>query len=88
MPTFRCTSCDRRVDSPVVIGAGDCPHCGGDVVYDIHAGGAPDDFRWPFNIPGYWMTPMFTLAVGGVGAGDPAAGVFPARMLVDYIRIW
>jgi hypothetical protein len=46
MTTFRCTSCERRVDSPVVIGAGDCPHCGGDVVYDIHgegaAAGAPD----------------------------------------------
>jgi hypothetical protein len=55
----------------------------------IHvAGGAPDDFRWPFNNPGYWMTPMFTLAVGGVGAGDPAAGVFPSSMLIDYIRIW
>jgi hypothetical protein len=55
----------------------------------IHvAGGAPDDFRWPFNAPGYWMTPMFTLAVGGVGAGDPAAGVFPASMLIDYIRVW
>ncbi|MGO9152795.1 glycoside hydrolase family 16 protein [Mycobacterium sp.] len=51
-------------------------------------GGAPDDFRWPFNNPGYWMTPMFTLAVGGVGAGDPAAGTFPAAMLVDYLRIW
>jgi hypothetical protein len=51
-------------------------------------GGAPDDFRWPFNNPGYWMTPMFTLAVGGVGAGDPALGTFPAAMLVDYIRIW
>jgi DNA-directed RNA polymerase subunit RPC12/RpoP len=36
MPTFRCTNCDRRVDSPVVIGAGDCPHCGGDVVFDLH----------------------------------------------------
>ena len=55
----------------------------------IHvAGGAPDDFRWPFNNPGYWMTPMFTLAVGGVGAGDPAAGTFPAAMLIDYLRIW
>jgi hypothetical protein len=21
----------------VVIGAGDCPHCGGDVIFDIHA---------------------------------------------------
>jgi len=24
------------VDSPVVIGAGDCPYCGGDVVFDLH----------------------------------------------------
>jgi hypothetical protein len=45
MPTFRCTSCDRRVDSPVVIGAGDCPYCGGDVVYDIHAASAPNSSR-------------------------------------------
>ncbi|HEV3379159.1 MAG TPA: hypothetical protein VG126_17930 [Thermoleophilaceae bacterium] len=35
MPTFRCTVCGRRVASPVVIGAGDCPHCGGDVVFDV-----------------------------------------------------
>ena len=55
----------------------------------IHvAGNPPEDMRWPFNNPGYWMTPMFTLAVGGVGAGDPAAGVFPASMLIDYIRVW
>lgn len=40
MTTFRCTSCERRVESPVVIGAGDCPHCRGDVVFDIHAGAA------------------------------------------------
>ncbi len=55
----------------------------------IHGPRQPlSDLRWPFNNPGYWMTPMFTLAVGGVGAGDPAAGTFPAAMLVDYIRIW
>jgi DNA-directed RNA polymerase subunit RPC12/RpoP len=36
MPKFRCTGCGRRVESPVVIGAGDCPRCGGDVVFDIH----------------------------------------------------
>lgn len=40
MPKFRCTSCGRRVDSPVVIGAGDCPHCGGDVVFDLHVEGS------------------------------------------------
>ena len=55
----------------------------------IHvAGGAPDDFRWPFSIPGYWITPVFTLAVGGPGAGDPAGGTFPSSMLIDYLRIW
>jgi Glycosyl hydrolases family 16 len=55
----------------------------------IHVhGGAPDDFRWPFNKPGYWMSPMFTLAVGGVGGGDPALGNFPCAMLVDYVRVW
>ena len=55
----------------------------------IHVFGAPpEDKRWPFSNPGYWMTPMFTLAVGGVGAGDPAAGTFPCQMLVDYIRVW
>jgi DNA-directed RNA polymerase subunit RPC12/RpoP len=36
MPNFRCTACGRRIESPVVIGAGDCPHCGGDVVFDLH----------------------------------------------------
>jgi DNA-directed RNA polymerase subunit RPC12/RpoP len=37
MPTFRCTHCGRRLYSATVIGAGDCPHCGGDVVFDIRA---------------------------------------------------
>jgi hypothetical protein len=55
----------------------------------IHVyGGAADDFRWPFNNPGYWLSPMFTLAVGGPGAGDPALGTYPSQMLVDYIRVW
>jgi DNA-directed RNA polymerase subunit RPC12/RpoP len=43
MPRFRCTACGRRIESPVVIGAGDCPHCGGDVVFDVHGEpGAPE----------------------------------------------
>ncbi|HEY6647910.1 MAG TPA: glycoside hydrolase family 16 protein [Mycobacterium sp.] len=54
----------------------------------IQVSGRPEDWRWPFNNPGYWLSPMFTLAVGGVGAGDPAAGTFPAAFLIDYIRVW
>ena len=50
--------------------------------------GRPGDLRWPFNNPGYWLNPMFTLAVGGPGAGDPARGNFPAAMLIDWIRVW
>jgi hypothetical protein len=54
----------------------------------IQVSGRPEDWRWPFNNPGYWMQPMFTLAVGGPGGGNPALGQFPAAMLVDYIRVW
>lgn len=54
----------------------------------IQVSGRPGDLRWPFSIPGYWMQPMFTLAVGGPGGGNPALGQFPAAMLVDYIRVW
>jgi hypothetical protein len=31
------------VESPVVIGAGDCPYCGGDVVFDLHGDGKRED---------------------------------------------
>ncbi len=54
----------------------------------IQVSGRPDDWRWPFNNPGYWMQPMFTLAVGGVGGGDPNRGNYPAAMLIDYLRVW
>ena len=50
--------------------------------------GRPGDLRWPFGIPGYWLNPMFTLAVGGPGGGNPDLGTFPAAMLVDWIRVW
>jgi hypothetical protein len=45
MPWFRCTNCARRTESPVVIGAGDCPHCGGDVVFDLRGGREPEERR-------------------------------------------
>lgn len=48
----------------------------------------PEDLRWPFGIPGYWMQAILNLAVGGPGGGDPSGGTFPSTMLVDYIRVW
>jgi DNA-directed RNA polymerase subunit RPC12/RpoP len=45
MPHFVCTDCERRVHSPVVIGHGDCPHCGGDVIFDIRGDHAHSDNR-------------------------------------------
>ncbi|HYB39958.1 MAG TPA: 1,3-beta-glucanase, partial [Mycobacterium sp.] len=50
--------------------------------------GNPSDKRWPFNNPGYWLSPMFTLAVGGPGGGFVEQGTFPSQMLIDYIRVW
>ena len=44
--------------------------------------------RWPFSQPGYLMYPIFNIAVGGPGGGDPNAGNYPADMLIDWIRVW
>lgn len=43
---------------------------------------------WPFNDPGYQLSPMLNLAVAGSGGGDPAGGTYPADMLVDWVRVW
>lgn len=43
---------------------------------------------WPFNNPGYTMFPVLNLAVAGSGGGDPAGGVYPAEMLVDWVRVF
>jgi beta-glucanase (GH16 family) len=43
---------------------------------------------WPFNLPDYRVFPVLNLAVSGSGGGDPAGGVYPADMLVDYVRVW
>jgi beta-glucanase (GH16 family) len=44
--------------------------------------------EWPFNQPGYMMFPVFNLAVGGSGGGDPASGSYPADMLIDWVRVF
>ena len=43
---------------------------------------------WPFNLPDYRVFPVLNLAVSGSGGGDPAGGIYPADMLVDYVRVW
>jgi beta-glucanase (GH16 family) len=43
---------------------------------------------WPFNDPGYQLSPMLNLAVAGSGGGDPTGGTYPADMLVDWVRVW
>lgn len=43
---------------------------------------------WPFNDPGFQLFPILNLAVSGSGGGDPSAGIYPADMLVDYVRVW
>ena len=49
---------------------------------------APIQGRWPFNQPGYLMSTLFSLAVGGPGGGDQSRGAYPAAMLIDWIRVW
>jgi hypothetical protein len=31
-----CIHCADRIDSPTLLGTGDCPRCGGNVVHDLH----------------------------------------------------
>lgn len=53
--------------------------------FDVPAGALDP---WPFNDPGFQMFPVLNLAVSGSGGGDPSGGVYPAEMLVDYVRVW
>ena len=43
---------------------------------------------WPFNLPDYRVFPVLNVAVAGSGGGDPSTGVYPAEMLVDWVRVW
>ncbi|GAA1698040.1 putative beta-1,3-glucanase [Mycolicibacterium murale] len=53
--------------------------------FDVPAGSMAN---WRFNDPGFQMFPVLNLAVSGSGGGDPSTGIYPAQMLVDYIRVW
>jgi beta-glucanase (GH16 family) len=43
------------------------------------------DGRNPFHQPHYIL---LNLAVGGTNGGDPSATAFPARLEVDYVRVY
>lgn len=58
---------------------------GGVPYFEVRAGALG---RWPFSEPGFEMFPVLNLAVGGSGGGDPIMGIYPAQMLVDYVRVW
>jgi beta-glucanase (GH16 family) len=46
----------------------------------------PSSYAWPFRHPNFIL---LNLAVGGEWPGAPnAATEFPARMLVDWVRVW
>ncbi|MGB9305427.1 MAG: family 16 glycosylhydrolase [Mycobacterium sp.] len=53
--------------------------------FNVPANSIPD---WPFNDPGYTVSPVLNLAVAGSGGGDPGPGTYPAQMLIDYVRVW
>lgn len=53
--------------------------------FDVAAGSIE---AWPFNQPGYQMFPILNLAVSGSGGGDPSTGIYPADMLIDWVRVW
>ncbi len=64
--------------------------------WEDYVDGAPPYFEvpansldgWPFNNPGFQMSPVLNLAVSGSGGGDPKPGTYPADMLVDWVRVW
>ena len=46
----------------------------------------PPGYAWPFQHPNFLL---LNLAVGGDWPGSPNASTqFPARMLVDWVRVW
>ena len=54
--------------------------------YFVVPAGSLDD--WAFNDPGFTLKPVFNLAVGGTGGKDASQGVYPARLLVDWVHIF
>jgi beta-glucanase (GH16 family) len=55
-------------------------------VYDtITPADLPAGAAWPFRHP---FILLLDLAVGGVATGTPDPAALPARMLVDWVRVW
>ena len=62
-----------------MIGAGDCPHCGGDVVYDIHGQSGSDGAYEEAGEPGE-DPPGGSHFCGGSSAGDIATPVWGIQL--------
>lgn len=45
----------------------------------------PQGAAWPFQHP-YFL--LLSLGVGGIATGVPSVATFPAKMIVDWVRVW
>lgn len=58
----------------------------GTVYYGLSRAELPSSYPWPFDHPNFLL---LNLAVGGNWPGNPDATTqFPARMRVDWVRVW
>ncbi len=58
----------------------------GSVYETVKRSNLPEGAAWPFQHPNFLL---LNLAVGGNWPGSPNASTqFPARMLVDWVRVW
>lgn len=61
-------------------------HLDGQVFYTVtKAEMGSSQAEWPFDQP-FWL--ILNLAVGGPYGGDPAPGVYPYQMQVDWVRVY
>jgi membrane-bound metal-dependent hydrolase YbcI (DUF457 family) len=57
----------------------------GSVYETITPADLPVAAAWPFQHP-YFL--LLDVAVGGVATGTPAPAMLPAKMIVDWVRVW
>ncbi len=68
-----------------VCGSGGTTTDGAQPYFNVPAHALPD---WQFKSAWLPTVSVLDLAVALSGGGDPGAGIYPADMLVDYVRVW